>query len=181
MMTPKRPRGRPKGSCLNDARHLDAVADLLLREPGLKKTPAISNVVQKAFPEHQWSAVERRLLRKWNQTGEERLQAAQERRDERRHQVVSTKSLSLAFDRRKIGDFALAFTPTQEQLQRAALSSALQRHASAGLLENLLEFRKDVFPSEGTYDTIRSLMSTSASSHLEEEVDKMRRMLGLLS
>jgi len=81
-MTDKRPRGRPKGTGIKDERHLDAVANLIVRQPDLKKTPAISKIVQKAFPEHQWSAAERRLLRKWNKSAEERLEAAQERYEE---------------------------------------------------------------------------------------------------
>jgi hypothetical protein len=59
-------------------------------EPELKKTPAISRVVQKRHSDHQhqWPAVERRLLRKWNQTAEERLATAQERKEERRNRTT---------------------------------------------------------------------------------------------
>ena len=82
--------GRPRGSGINDNRDLDAVADLLVCEPELKKTPAISRVVQKRHSDHQhqWPAVERRLLRKWNQTAEERLATAQERKEERRNRTT---------------------------------------------------------------------------------------------
>lgn len=75
-MTNKRSRGRPKGTTINDVKYLDAVAALMVKQPELKKTPAISQIVQKYFPEHRWEAVERRLLRKWNETGEERLEEA---------------------------------------------------------------------------------------------------------
>lgn len=81
-MTKKRSRGRPKGTAINDARHIEAVADVMVRNPDLKKTPAISQIVQKAFPQHQWQAAERRILRKWNETARERLEEARERRDE---------------------------------------------------------------------------------------------------
>lgn len=81
-MNDKRPRGRPKGTGIEDDPHLDAVANLIVRQPGLKKTPAISQIVQEAFPENQWSAAERRLLRKWDKSAKERLKAAQERYDE---------------------------------------------------------------------------------------------------
>ncbi len=85
-MTQKRPRGRPKGSGIKDDRYLDAIADLMVRQPNLKKTPAVSQVVQKAFDQHHWSAAERRLLRKWNNSAEERLEAAQERYAEERRE-----------------------------------------------------------------------------------------------
>lgn len=78
-MKDKRPRGRPKGTGIRDDQHLDAIADLITRQPGLKKTPAISQIVQKEFPEHQWDTVVRRLLRKWNNEATNRLRTAQER------------------------------------------------------------------------------------------------------
>ena len=74
-MEQKRPRGRPKGTQINDDCYLDMVADLMLKKPDLKKTPAIARVVFEKFPEHEHSKVERRLLRKWNETGDERLVA----------------------------------------------------------------------------------------------------------
>ncbi len=106
-MTDKRPRGRPKGTGKKDDRHLDAVADLLVRKSELKKTPAISQIVQKAFPQHQWEAAERRLLRKWNKTAEERLEAASERyAEERRERRVARTLSSGSLFPNKTGVFA---------------------------------------------------------------------------
>lgn len=92
-MTEKRPRGRPKGSGIKDDRHLDAVADLLVRQPALKKTPAISRIVQNAFPDHKWESAERRFLRKWNKSAEERLEAARERYVEERRERRAVRSI----------------------------------------------------------------------------------------
>ncbi len=92
-MTDKRSRGRPKGTGKKDDHHLDAVADLLVRQSELKKTPAISQIAQKAFPEHQWEAAERRLLRKWNKTADERLEAAKERYAEERRERRATRTV----------------------------------------------------------------------------------------
>ena len=85
-MEQKRKRGRPKGSQINDSRYLDQVADLMLKEPALKKTPAIARIVAKQFPEHQHVKMNRRLLRKWNETHEARMHAAKERRNELRRE-----------------------------------------------------------------------------------------------
>ncbi len=87
MNTHPRTPGRPRGSSrYKDGPHLDAVADLLVSEPKLRKTPAIGRIVRKRHPErsHDWSSIERRLLRKWNREAEERLAAARERHEERR-------------------------------------------------------------------------------------------------
>lgn len=92
-MTDKRPRGRPKGTGIKDDRHLDAIANLIVRQPGLKKTPAISQIVQMALPECRWSAAERRLLRKWNKSAEERLEAAQERYEEEKRERRAVRSV----------------------------------------------------------------------------------------
>lgn len=83
-MNTKRTRGRPKGTGIKDDRHLDEIADLLVKNPIMKKTPAIARVVEKRFPAHKWAATERRLLRKWNITAAERMAAAEERQLENR-------------------------------------------------------------------------------------------------
>lgn len=90
-MEKKRPRGRPKGTTINDSRYLDAVADYLVRNPKAKKTPTIAKVVAEAFPEHRQVAAKRRILRKWNETDEERLEAARQRRQEEQSSGVSRK------------------------------------------------------------------------------------------
>ena len=87
-MTCESKRGRPKGSGIDDRRHLERVAELMVRDASLKKTPAIRRVVAEAFAEHHWSAAERRLLRKWNASSEERLAEARERHEERSRRTV---------------------------------------------------------------------------------------------
>ena len=86
-MQNKRPRGRPKGTEKNDGRYLDQVADLMVKDKSLKKTPAIARIVEKNFSPHEYSKMERRLLRKWNKTSAERLAAARERQAEARKSV----------------------------------------------------------------------------------------------
>ena len=76
--------GRPRGSGKDDSRDLNRVADLMAKDRNLKKTPAISRVVMDRHPPHHWQKMERRLLRKWNLTGEDRLNEARQRLDERR-------------------------------------------------------------------------------------------------
>lgn len=86
-MQNKRPRGRPKGTEINDGRYLDQVADLMVKDRSLKKTPAIARIVEKNFSPHEYSKMERRLLRKWNKTSTERLAAARERQADARNSV----------------------------------------------------------------------------------------------
>ena len=81
-MEQKRKRGRLKGTQINDSRPLNLVADLMIKEPDLKKTPAIRRVVEANFREHDHSKTIRRLLRRWKDQGEERLAEAKARRDE---------------------------------------------------------------------------------------------------
>ena len=44
MSRPKKARGRPKGSGLDDRRHLDGIAKLIAENPGLKPTTAIKKL-----------------------------------------------------------------------------------------------------------------------------------------
>lgn len=79
-MSEKRKPGRPIGSGKDDTRYLLDVADLLAANPTLKKTPAISKIVQGAFPEQEWKNAERRLLNKWNVETDKHLENARQRR-----------------------------------------------------------------------------------------------------
>ena len=87
-MEKKRRRGRPKGTQIDDGRYLNEVADLMIKEPRLKKTPAINRVVLHNFRDHEYNKVQRRLLRKWNETCDERLAAARERRAKTRSESM---------------------------------------------------------------------------------------------
>ena len=142
-MQPKRSRGRPLGSTSYkiDGTYLDAVADLIVRGPKLKKTRAIIIIVQKALQEHNWKAATRRLLRKWDQTGSDRLEAAARRREEEqntsviRHLVPSRTTfsgtynpisealavLSLQSDAKKIQDWVDASAKQSKLLHDACL------------------------------------------------------------
>ena len=97
-MTEGKKRGRPKGSCMDDARYLNKVADVMVRDHNLKKTPAIRRVVENEFPEHKWGAAERRLLRKWNASADVRLEAARERRAEGRLRGHSLQGYATLFE-----------------------------------------------------------------------------------
>jgi hypothetical protein len=74
MSNTRRGRGRPKGSGLPDGPRLDAVADLMIANPGLRHTTAI----KRTNPAPGQSEI-RRLQEKWRAEGESRLRAARER------------------------------------------------------------------------------------------------------
>lgn len=76
--------GRPRGSGKDDSRDLNKVAEIMAKDRTLKKTPAISRIVQERYPPHHWQKMERRLLRKWNDSGEERLLEARQKLEEKR-------------------------------------------------------------------------------------------------
>ena len=133
MTEKKRGRGRPKNSGIEDGRYLDLVADKMAADPSIKKTPAISAVVQTEFAPHQWSAAERRLLRKWNKDSARRLEAARERREE---QVRDQRSVNYGADFLAISSFlpsieairkiqAMVETPQMKVFQALAAQNRL--------------------------------------------------------
>lgn len=78
-MEPKKQRGRPKGTVIpTDRKALNAVADLILREPTLRPTTAIKRVVP------NWTdSVVHRLIGKWRKEREALIAEAQQREDVR--------------------------------------------------------------------------------------------------
>jgi hypothetical protein len=80
MTSPKRPRGRPRGTGKNDTQALMKVADILAREPALPPTTAMRRVISAG---NDWKESDPTLVRrwqeKWKQQGVSLLAAAQER------------------------------------------------------------------------------------------------------
>jgi hypothetical protein len=76
MSDSKRGKGRPKGSETNDANVLNAMADMILADPGLRPTSAMRSVVPDATP-----AAIRRYQDKWKNRRDSLLADAQERRN----------------------------------------------------------------------------------------------------
>lgn len=83
--SPRRSRGRPPGSGIDDAARLAAVADLLLANPALKPTTAMKRVVRKIEDSDL-----RRLQVKWKADGP-RLQLEAEARARKRAQQAETR------------------------------------------------------------------------------------------
>jgi iron-sulfur cluster repair protein YtfE (RIC family) len=79
MSNDKRPRGRPRGSGKDDVVYLAEIADLLIRDPSLKPTAAMKQVMIR----HTWTETDETLIRrwqvKWKATGPSMLAAAHER------------------------------------------------------------------------------------------------------
>ena len=160
-MTEQRNKGgRPRGSGIDDGRDLDAVADLMVREPGLKKTPAIARVVQDRHPQHQWQAVERRLLRKWNATDDERMAAARERRAARRS-VSSMTARELALTR-GLG----LYDDTGAAFLAAAKAHAMNIEPALRQLQSLAQ--------SNTFAQARELASQLDSPALRQAMEEMK-------
>lgn len=91
-MKQKKLRGRPKGTVIaTDQKTLEAIADLIVREPALRPTTAIKRVVP------NWTdTIVHRLLGKWRKSNAALLLDAQQRRKERRDSTsISTQSDSV--------------------------------------------------------------------------------------
>jgi|GEM_PF-3049764 len=129
-MTERKKRGRPKGTTINDSKHLDAVADLIIKNPSLKKTPAIARIVEKAFPQQNWEAANRRLLRKWNETEKERLATAKERLQEERNSQAASTTTSIHETLRRIKEPISALRRLEELdiLVNPPIITALKRN-----------------------------------------------------
>lgn len=68
--------GRPRGSGKDDSKELNMVADMMVRDPGLKMTAAIKKLAGKLFRPTEQEAAVRRLQRKWTDSADERLAEA---------------------------------------------------------------------------------------------------------
>lgn len=101
-MKPENRRGRPKGTDLPaDRKTLADMAELLLREPGMRPTAAIKKLVP------TWTdSVVHRLLGKWRNQREALLAKARERAEARA--VAAVQSPSGDFDARTVRLLALS-------------------------------------------------------------------------
>ena len=120
---PKRRRGRPSGSGIDDAGTLAAVADTLVAHPGMKPTTAMKRSVRGIQPSHL-----RRLQVKWKVDSEglrtEARQRVQEREEARTRADVATRSTT-GLSQRAI-TIAGLMDPLQRMMRDIA-NSPLQR------------------------------------------------------
>ncbi|HYI49328.1 MAG TPA: hypothetical protein VEX35_12775 [Allosphingosinicella sp.] len=112
MTVPKRKRGRPPGTGLDDSRTLRAMAELLAGNARLKPTPAIRQVM--LAPN---GAEIRRLQAKWKKEGPQLLAAAHARR--RTREEIRRRQQTEAFWQR---------VRAQQEAASNALSSAVCGH-----------------------------------------------------
>lgn len=184
-MEQKRPRGRPKGTEINDGRYLDQVADLMVKDRSLKKTPAIARIVEKNFCPHEYSKVERRLLRKWNKSAEQRLEAARER------QVETRKSVGYTGGGIQLGAAAAAIAAMERSL---SIGSSFERLAGIGsaweAAERVLNLIGSTLPSsllqaseavQRAQQQMQDLIDPPYMRAIREHEDMMRRAFGGLS
>lgn len=166
-MTDKRPRGRPKGTGIKDDRHLDAVANLIVRQPGLKKTPAISQIVQKTFPEHQWNAAERRLLRKWDRSAEERIEAAQKRYEEEKRERRAVRSFSAS-------DLLSQLTGVNSYAAEMARMNSFAREMQEMLNPSLMQELRE---QASMMQQIRDMVDPPLLREMREQAEMINKML----
>lgn len=171
--------GRPRGSGKDDTRDLNEVADFMARNPGVKKTPAIAHVVGSKYPEHRQKSMERRLLRKWNLTGDERLKEAVQRLDEQRRDRVASNS-------RGVSDFAHLSVGSTESISRSinAATHALSAFDKINVPE-LSRIHREASLAMGAIDmsAMRSALKSVepfSMRILREERERMDRMRNLV-
>ena len=115
MSPPKRKRGRPQGTGLDDSRTLHAMAELIAGDAAVRPTTAIKRVLPS--PNH---AEIRRLQVKWKVDGPRLLAAARARRQQRDEARRSQRSEAF-----------LNRVRSQQEAAMNAISSAVGGHFSA--------------------------------------------------
>ena len=145
MKSKKRQRGRPKGAVTyHDGRYLDEVADEMIRNPKLRKTPPFAMVAARHFPDFQETRVTKRFERAWKKTGEERLAEARERRDAARRARHSSGGGTISFANMLSQRYFDELTITQQvvhDMERIAnpLASAMKLVEESGVHKAMVE------------------------------------------
>lgn len=87
-VSPRRPRGRPQGSGIDDSQALAKAADLLAQHNAMKPTTAFKRSIKGIDGSHL-----RRLQVKWKLSGQEYLAAARQRLQQRQARAAMPSSL----------------------------------------------------------------------------------------
>jgi len=130
MTSPKRLRGRPRGSGKDDNHALTLVANYLVRDASLKPTTAMKRVLR---TRKEWGATDASLLRrwqvKWKTQGEALLAAAQERRklDSQLTPSYAGNYLSLGGSLQSIERIAEQYRRFEALFKSSPLEEAMQR------------------------------------------------------
>lgn len=139
MTTEKRRRGRPPGSGKNDLPHLEQVARLLARNPGLKPTTAMKRIVAER---KDWGTSDSSLLRrwqdKWAKEGFFLLAAAHERTQRQ----ASTKAYETCLHAVRGFQKSLAFSAAEMAKAVQAIAPMTLPTETVAALENMHSWSK---------------------------------------
>lgn len=172
-MKPKKPRGRPKGTVIpTDRRVLNAVADLLLREPALRPTAAIKRLVP------DWTdSVVHRLMSKWRKEGQALLAEARQRQETRAARNASAGNASVGGSIGSLAAQLRMMTESQtlratHQMLNSPTMRAVRELADSPTMRAIREMQEN--------PTIRAIreMQNSPVMQMIREQQRLKRDLG---
>lgn len=194
-----RKAGRPKGSGLKDGQYLDRIADALTRDPTKSANAAIMDVARKSLPEHTHDAFRRRLHRKWQTQGVQRLEAARQRQEERNRPVptIPREAYALGGPDGPLARAGAQLLSGSENLARVyqqptGLDAAMAnlhptgiKTAMASLTPDSMSLLRDAMgataaPSaaRALADLVSGINSTARLKCLLDQIDPLRRVKG---
>jgi hypothetical protein len=168
-MTMKKPRGRPKGSGIDDAADLAKIADVLVSDPKLTARRAILRVMQMNFRVGSDDARLRRLQAKWHADHNALIAAAKVRARPTREASYSGGGFYPAFAGAYSPSFAVGYHPSAIESFQSVVDRALQ--AARNPVDEMIE-------RERHFQSVMDRALQAARNPIDEMIERERRLYG---